>query len=97
MKPQKIKILCPNCGKESVEAWMYPSYLAHHTSRISAGAKTTFHREGEKYEITSGCFECGKSLKELLEIEKSGKLTHEERLKRLREAGMPTRIEHGNY
>jgi endogenous inhibitor of DNA gyrase (YacG/DUF329 family) len=96
MKPQKTKVPCPNCGKESVEAWLYPAYLEHHTSRISAGAKTTFHMEKEQYEMVSGCPECDKSLKELQNIEKYGKLTHEERLKRMKEAGIPTRIEHGN-
>lgn len=96
MKPQKVKVVCPNCGKESVEAWLYPSYLGHHTSRISKGAKTTYYKEKERFELASGCPECGKNLKELQEIEKYGKLTHEERLKRMREAGIPTRIENVN-
>lgn len=100
MKPQKTIIPCPNCGKESVEALHYPSYLEHHTSRISAGAKTTYHKELERFELVSGCAKCKKSLRELLKIEAEGSrgLSHEERLKRLREAGLPTKIRsvHGN-
>ena len=50
----------------------------------------------EKVEVHNKCPECGKSKKELKEVIAKGEgkqLSHEERLKRLRGAGLPTRIE----
>ena len=94
MKPQKTLIPCPNCGKESVEALHYPSYLEHSTSRIAAGSKTKYFRKDERFELLSGCSYCKKTLKELQSIEAEGRrtLTHKERLKRMKEAGLPTQI-----
>ena len=94
MKPQRTIIPCPNCGKEGVEALHYPSYMEHSTSRIAAKSITKYFKKDERYELVSGCSECGKSLKELQSIEAGTHtgLSHEERLKRLRESGLPTKI-----
>ncbi len=94
MKPQRTIIPCPNCGKESVEALHYPSYMEHSTSRIAGKSATKYFRKDERYELLSGCSECKKTLKELQEIEAGTNigLSHEERLKRLRESGLPTQI-----
>ncbi|MEM7822922.1 MAG: hypothetical protein QW703_01575 [Candidatus Aenigmatarchaeota archaeon] len=48
----------------------------------------------ESYEILSGCEKCGKSLKEIKDAyEGKKKITKDELLKRLRDAGLPTKIE----
>ena len=88
-------IECPFCKKLGVKAFHKPSYLEHKTSRISAGAKTKYYRVPETYIIMSGCPHCGKSEKEIKRAFETGmtrEVTHEERLRRLREAGLPTRI-----
>jgi len=88
-------IKCPFCNKLTIEAIYKPSYLGHHTSRILAGAKTTYFRVPESYEILSGCSACGKSKKEVQKAFDTGatkELSHEERLKRLKKSGLPLKI-----
>lgn len=68
MKPIEVTIPCPNCGKDGVKALKYPAHLQGNTSRISAGAKTTYHRVEESYEINSGCEHCGKTAEELIKL-----------------------------
>lgn len=52
------------------------------------------HSHPEKIIVYERCPNCGKSKKEIKELLESGGITksHEERLKRLREAGLPTKI-----
>ena len=100
MKPQRTIVPCPVCGKETIEALHYPSYMEHSTSSIAAKSITKYFKKEERYELLSGCSECNKTLKELQSIEAgthSG-LSHEDRLKRLRESGLPYKIRsvHGN-
>ena len=92
MKPTEVLISCPNCGKEVVKALHFPHYRGHSISRISSGKSIKYHTVSEKYEIISGCSECGKSKKELILIDKEGKIDHKERLKKWKEEGLPTRI-----
>jgi hypothetical protein len=89
----KSKSICPNCGKEGVEAIVKRGYLGHATSRISSGSKTKYFRVGESVKIVSGCYICGKTLKELIKINNDGKSSHKQRIRRLKDAGIPTRIE----
>lgn len=92
---EKVVLDCPFCGKSKVVAWHKEDFRQAKTSRISAGAKTTYHKVPESYEILNGCSACGKSEKEILRAFETGitkELSHEERLKRLREAGLPTKI-----
>lgn len=92
MKAQQTIIPCPNCGKETVEARHKAGYLGHTVSGF--GKKTyKFHQVPEKYEILSGCKECGKTAEELIKIEKEGKpVDHEARLKKWQESGLPSVI-----
>lgn len=85
---------CPFCHKRAVKAFHKPSYLEHRTSRISAGSKTKYFRVPESYEIVSGCSNCGKSQKEIIDfLEGKEKLSHEERIEKLKKRGLPLRIE----
>jgi len=89
------EIECPFCGKVGVKAFHKPSHLEPKTTHISAGTKTTYYRAPESYDILSGCPACGKSKEEIQKAFDTGvlrELSHEERLKRLRKAGLPTKI-----
>lgn len=77
------KVVCPNCGKEGVEARITPSYQGHSTSRISAKSVTKSYNVPEKTTIISGCLLCGKTKKELELISEFGKETHEQKIRRM--------------
>ena len=93
----KATVECPFCKKVAVQAFYKPSFKQAKTSRISAGAKTTFHRVGEKYFIQGDCPNCGAKNKDIQGwYDGKGKkkeVSHEERLRRIKEAGLPTVIE----
>ena len=89
-------IECPFCGKIGVKAYHKPSHLEPKVSHISAGSRTTYHRVPESYDVMSGCPHCGKSeadVKRAFETGMTREVTHQERLGRLRKAGLPTKIE----
>ena len=85
---------CPFCGKAKIRATFIPGYMSWNTSRIAAGAKRTRYFHDPKITVRGKCPECGKSSEEIKEaLESGGKIkTHEERLKRLQESGLPTKI-----
>lgn len=88
-------IKCPFCKKMRIKVFHEPSHLEPKVTRISAGSKTTYHRMPESYDVLRGCSACGKSRKEVQKAFDTGvtkELSHEERLKRLRGAGLPTKI-----
>jgi uncharacterized Zn finger protein len=70
---ENIKIKCPFCDKETISATFIPSILQAHTSRTSSKKATKFYQTKEKYEILSGCSNCGKSQKEIIKAMKEGK------------------------
>jgi len=88
---------CPFCHKVGVAAFYKPSFAQGKVSRISAGAKTTFRRVDEKYFIQGDCPNCGAKNRDIqvwYDGQYEGKrLSHEERLKRIKDSGLPTRIE----
>jgi predicted RNA-binding Zn-ribbon protein involved in translation (DUF1610 family) len=93
----QAEIECPFCGKMGVKAFHKPSHLEPKVSHISAGSKTKYYRVPESYDVLSGCPNCGKPKQEIERVFKTGvirQLSHEERLKRLRDAGLPTLIKH---
>jgi len=54
-----------------------------------------FYKKPDTYEVLEDCPKCGKKAKEIQRAYETGitkELTHEERLERLRKAGLPTRI-----
>jgi endogenous inhibitor of DNA gyrase (YacG/DUF329 family) len=85
---------CPFCGKAKVRVTFIPGYMSWSVSRIAAGAKRTRYFHDPRIKVHGKCPNCGKSNEEIKEaLESGGKLiSHEERLKRLREAGLPTQI-----
>lgn len=93
----KATVECPFCHKMGVAAFHKPSFAQGKVSRISAGAKTTFTRVDEKYFVQGDCPNCGAKNKDIqawYDGQYEGKkLSHEERIKRMKESGMPTRVE----
>jgi len=91
----QAEVECPFCRKMGVKAFHKPGHLEPKTTHISAGTKTTYYRVPESYEILSGCPHCRKTLKEVKRAFTTGMtrdVTHEERLCRLRAAGLPTKV-----
>ena len=93
--PSEMIIQCPFCGKDTITILHIPFVSNTFTSKCRAGGKIT-NIQKERHNVISGCSGCGKSLKEVEKALNSGKtkeVSHEERLKRIRESGLPTIIE----
>ena len=92
--PRQISIECPFCMR-SVAALKYESYLQTQRTRIFAGTKYIYQKKPKKVEILEPCSNCGKSIKEIQKAYNTGitkNLSHTQRLKRLKKAGLPTKI-----
>ncbi len=98
MSSHKAVIECPFCKQMSVEAYHHPSFLQGTTTRISNKSKTTYHRVPESIEPMTDCSNCGKSKKEIIKAfnEPAKKETHEDKLKRFRDSGLPLILESKN-
>ncbi len=88
------EIECPFCGKAKVRMFHKEGYLQPRVSRISAGAKTTYHRVPDTYEVLENCPNCGKTKKEIQKkLEGEEELDHKKVLERMKKQGLPTRLE----
>ncbi len=91
---QEALLKCPFCGKENLKAIHKPSYMQAKTSRISAGAKITYQRVPETYQVVGSCPDCGKTAREIQDrFEGKKEIPHEERIARMKNAGIPTAYE----
>lgn len=87
---------CPFCGKAKINVTYIAGYMSWKTSRISAGSKRTPYYHDPKFKVYDKCPNCKaskESIKRALEKGSTKVISHEDRLKRLKEAGLPTRIE----
>jgi len=87
---------CPFCKKGSINITVIPSYYEMTVSRISSGTKRIPRYHEERIIVHSDCPACGKpkrEIKEALERGTEDSKSHEDRLKRIRDSGLPTRIE----
>lgn len=92
----ETEIECPFCHKGKIMMHHIEGCLQGSKSSIAAGSKTTYHRRPDKYYVQSKCPKCGKTTKEIEKALETGitkELSHEKRLKRLKESGLPTKIE----
>jgi tryptophanyl-tRNA synthetase len=89
VRTQEIRnVECPFCKKETAKAIYYPPVLQMKKSRsASAGTKTKFYHTKEKWEIISGCLNCGKSKEEIIKALKEKKIDLKKRLEELRKQG----------
>jgi hypothetical protein len=96
MAVSHLTMKCPFCNKGDIEILYVPSTVRP-LKGPWGGSKPTLRRAQENVMVKSEkCPVCGKSQKEIekgLENEVGNKVSHEESLKRLRESGLPTRIE----
>ena len=92
----ETEITCPFCKKGKVRTFHKEGYLQPRVSRISAGAKTTYHRVPDTYEVLEDCPHCGRKRKDI-ELELEGKYVDKDRMKKrfedLKRQGIPTRLE----
>jgi predicted RNA-binding Zn-ribbon protein involved in translation (DUF1610 family) len=91
-----MEIECPFCGKGKIRMYHKEGYIQSTASSISSGKKFTSHKVDDSYIVQNNCPECGKTKEEIQRAFETGETkqaTHEERLKRLREAGLPERVE----
>jgi len=80
-----MKIPCPNCGKDTIEAREIPKSFSY--KRGFTGKKGFYLHKGGMTILTKTCPACGKKYGEKEEIDRA------ERIRRLKESGIPTRIE----
>jgi len=94
--PKNETIECPFCKKSKIDVTTIPEYYSYHTARAFGKVKRIPVMHPEKTEVHNSCPDCKASKKEIKEVLEKGttqELSHEERLKRLKEAGLPARIE----
>jgi hypothetical protein len=86
---------CPICKKAKVRVSFVAGYMTWSVSRIAAGSKRTPYFHDPKVRPQSGCPACKATRKEIKDALERGRshVSHEERLRRIREAGLPTVIE----
>ena len=85
---------CPFCKQLTIKILHQPFVARKGITKSRFGAGGPVYTK-ERNEVLSGCEACGKSkieVEKVLNSEGIGK-SHEERLKRLIEAGLPTKIE----
>lgn len=87
---------CPFCHKGKVRVFHKEGYLQPRVSRISAGAKVRYYRVPDTYRVLEDCPECGRKRKDIQRAFETGvskEVSHEGRLRRLKEAGVPTQFQ----
>ncbi len=96
MRKQYMTLECPFCKKGKIDCYYFPSSVKM-VKGPYGGSKGAVERSADNLIVqTSKCPNCGKMKKEIEKALKLGVtkgLSHEERLKRLRESGLPTVIE----
>ena len=84
---------CPYCGKPTIKILHQPFVARKNMTKSRLGSGLPVFTK-ERSEILCGCEACGKSKRDIekaLDNGNKGK-SHEERLKRLKDAGLPTMI-----
>lgn len=86
---------CPLCQKAKVRVTFVAGYMSWSVSRIAAGSKRTPYFHDPKVRVNGSCPACKATAAEIKEaLERGGKrASHEERLRRIQDSGLPTVIE----
>ncbi|MFH1824182.1 MAG: hypothetical protein ABH873_03035 [Candidatus Firestonebacteria bacterium] len=90
------KIKCPFCNVGEIDIRITSEYMSTSSSFAADGKKARMpNYHPERIDVFSKCPHCNKSKKDIKDAIESGtgKLSHEEKLKRAKKAGMPTMIE----
>ena len=96
-KPERTeeKVKCPFCGKGDIDIIRTSDWYSEGRAHSAGRSAMIPQYHPEKVEIYNKCPSCGKSKKELKDFLESGQdkyIPHEERIKRIKESGMPTEI-----
>ena len=87
---------CPFCKKGLIKVYFREGFIQSKVSSISAGKKYTKYQVNDKIEeVGNACPVCDKTAKEIKKAFDTGIASehgHEERLKRILDAGLPTKI-----
>ena len=84
---------CPFCGSHTIKILHIPFVANTFASKCRAGGRNTVIQKSDD-KVLSGCENCGKSQKEVEKALNEGKeISHEERIKRMKESGLPTQLE----
>ena len=93
---ENVLLECPFCRKKTISAVHYPSILQTKTSHAAGRSVTKYYYTKDKYEIASGCSNCGRSKKEIRRVMNEGgpgrKEKQKKRLEELRKQGFPMRL-----
>jgi len=88
---------CPFCNKGKIDVIYTSEHMTVHSTFSAGGRKKMMpNYHPEKYDVSSKCPVCGASkneIKKALERGTTKEISHEERIRRLKEAGLPTKIE----
>lgn len=89
--PEVLTIECPFCKEKVIKVMHSPQVYSSQTIRVGSNVKTIPKLTEAKDEVLSEkCPNCGKTKKQIEKALKEGvPLSKEERLKRLKEAGLP--------
>ncbi len=87
---------CPICKKGKISVTFIAGYMEWHVSRIAAKSARTKFFHDPRIRVNSKCPNCKapkQDIKDAIERGADGVKSPEERLKHLRDSGLPTRIE----
>lgn len=89
--PENLVLECPFCHKKTINVVHFPPVLQTSTSHAAGKTKTKYYYTKDRYEVHSGCSNCGKSAKEVEKALNEGKKDPEKDKKimeRLRQQGL---------
>jgi ferritin-like protein len=90
------EITCPFCEKGKIKVRYIPKMLVTRYSHASSNRKSYSYFKNEKYTVISNCHICGKTKEKIEKFLNRGqeekKISNEEIIRRLKEAGLPTKI-----
>lgn len=89
-------IKCPFCNNGNIDIQITSEFMSVHGSHAAGRRSRIPNYHPEKIEVFNKCPTCGKGKKEIEKFLETGvtkEISHKERIKRLKEAGLPTVIE----
>ena len=94
-KPEMTEdvVKCPFCQKGDIDIVKTLDWYSEGKAHAAGKSAMITQYHPEKFEVRNKCQKCGKSKKEIKEVLQSGQykyISHEERLKRIKESGLPT-------
>lgn len=94
-RPEIIRetIKCPFCSVGDIQVMTTLDWYSEGRAHAAGKSKMIPQYHPEKKEILDKCQNCGKSKKEIKDALAGVKVSHENVVNRLKQAGMPTRIE----